>query len=84
MASSTKTTSAPAATRAEVAELRKDLAAAVKQISALRESVAACEACCKAPAEAPTAAPVDAGQFVGMREWKIWQKKVAKRLGFRL
>ena len=80
MASSTKTTSAPAATQAEVAELRKDLAAAVKQISALRESVAACEACCKAAAEAP----VDAGQFVGMREWKIWQKKVAKRLGFRL
>ena len=84
MASSTKTTPASAATEAAVAELQKDLAAVVKQLDALRKSVAACEACCKAAAAAPAAEPVDASQFVGLREWKIWQKKVAKRLGFRL
>jgi hypothetical protein len=83
MMASTKTTSAPAATQAEVAELRKDLAAAVKQISALQKSVADCEACCKAAAEAPAAA-ADAGDHVGRREWQVWKKRVAKKIGLRL
>tara|TARA_Y100000591_G_scaffold181610_1_gene156862 strand:+ start:64 stop:363 length:300 start_codon:yes stop_codon:yes gene_type:complete len=84
MASSTKTTSASAATEAAVAELQKDLAAVVKQLDALRKSVAACEACCKAAADAPAAAPVDASQFVSKRDWSVWKARVAKKIGLRL
>ena len=83
MASSTKTTSASAATEAAVAELQKDLAAVVKQLAALRKSVAACEACCKAAADAP-AAEVDTAKLVGRGEWQQWRKKVAKKIGLRL
>ncbi len=81
MATSTK---AASSAEREITEIRKDLAAVVKQLDSLRKSVAACEACCKAAAEAPASAAIDADQLVSKRDWNVWKKKVAKKIGLRL
>jgi hypothetical protein len=78
MAISSKTrgaaSAAPAdnsALAAEVAQLRKDLAALTKKCAAL-------EAQCAAGGGS------DSGDSVSRREFRLWQKKVAKICGIRL
>ena len=78
MATTSTKTAADAAER-EIASLRKELAALTKEVKALNGRVAACEARCEAPAAA-----ADTGDHVGRREWQVWKKRVAKKIGLRL
>ncbi len=80
------------ATQTKKTEPSKDNALLEKKVADLSRELAElkrkCDDCCKKVAElqrAPAPAPAaDSGDKLGLREFKIWQKKVAKKLGIRL
>ena len=64
----------------KVAELKRSLDALSKKCEGLEKEIKECKAQCSVKA----AAPASTSSGISIREFKIWQKKVAKKLGIRL
>lgn len=80
MALTSKASTSVSADTHSHADLEKQLAKMQKDLAALTQRCASLES--KLASRPAAAAP--SGDFVTTRDWGVWRKKVAKKLGMRL